>query len=190
MKTKIKTQKLFITTVIALTLAFTSCGNLKKQFGSAQDNKSYQERLTAFSTISKGDKLTFMGERYNYTFSNTKGVSALFKNQKLIKPNPSNMSFRLRIKEYKSSVVTLNIFSHFEKSSLNKKQITWLEAHHYKLEQRARAGGKKSEPRPKEVATYVQLWELVGKREVAKTEKQAQRLMPSISLEVSEHKKR
>ncbi len=186
-----KKQKLFITTIIAFTLGFTSCGDLKKQFGSSQDNKSYQERLTAFSTISKGDKLTFIGERYNYTFSNTKGLSALFKNQKLLKLNPSNMRFSLRIKEYKSSVVTLNLFSHFEKSKLNKKQITWLEAHHYKLEQRSsNNNAKKSEPRPPLVPTYVQLWEIVGKREGAKTEKQAERLTPSISLEVSEHKKR
>jgi len=98
------------------------------------------------------------------------------------------MHLDIRVKEYKSSIVTLTFFSHFEKSKLNQKQITWLASHGFSLEQRANFGGKKSETsRPKEVDTFVLSLTLKGERQNRKDYKEKEPLTPAISLEVAEH---
>ena len=146
---------IFILT-LTIILNFTSCSSAKKTFGSAQDNKSYDEKLTAFHSQSNQNNLTFIGQKHNYTFRNSAKLTQLLKSQKLLNLNPSNMRLNIRVKEYKSSVVALTLFSHFEKSELNQKQIKWLESHEFALEQRANLGGKKSEnSRPPKVPTFV-----------------------------------
>jgi hypothetical protein len=169
-------------------LLFTACSNLKKTFGSSEYNKSYQEKLIAFYSQSEGSSLTFIGKKYNYTFINAKKLINLLKSQNLLHLNPLNMSLNIRVKEYRSSLVTLKLFSHFEKNKLNKKQIKWLESHNYLLEQRANIGAKKSESsKPPRVATYVMELNFQGKRQQSTNHKNSEVLHPIISLEVAEH---
>ena len=177
--------------LLLITINFISCSSAKKTFGSAQNNKSYDEKLTTFHSQSTQNNLTFIGEKYNYTFSNAKKLIQLLKSQKLLGLSPSNMRLNIRVKEYKSSVVTLTLFSHFEKSKLNQKQIRWLASQGFSLEQRANFGGKKSETsRPPKVPTFVLHITYQGKRGNHKIYQQAEALIPIISLEVSEHIKR
>jgi len=182
-------KKQILLTLIIISL-ITACSNLKKSFGSSSYNKSYQERLSAFSSESTKNRFTLLGDKYNYTFTQAKELVLLFKNQKELKLNSSNMSLNIRVKEYKSSIVTLTLFSHFEKGKLNAQQIKLLETNHYALEERARLGGKKSEPRPVKVPTYVKLWTINGEREKNKLIEKSEKLISEIFLEVAEHIKR
>jgi len=176
----------FIFTLTIL-LTFTACNSAKKTFGSSQNNKSYNETLTHFYSKAKNN-LVFIGKKYNYTFNNSEKLIQVLKKQKLLQLNPSNMHLDIRVKEYKSSIVTLTFFSHFEKSKLNQKQITWLASHGFSLEQRANYGGKKSETsRPKEVDTFVLSLTLKGERQNHQDYKGKEPLTPAISLEVAEH---
>jgi len=181
-------KKHSILILIFILFNFTSCNSLKKSFGSSQDNKSYNETLTAFYPQSSGNRLTLIGKKNNYTFKSAKQVTQLIKNQKLLNLNPSNLTLNIRVKEYKSSTVTLVLSSRFEKSKLNTKQIKWLESNSFSLEQRAVSGGKKSESsRPPLVPVYLLHLNLKGERETSKNYKQAQALSPVISLEVNEY---
>ena len=183
-----KKSIILILALTTISLNFTGCSSAKKTFGSSEYNKSYDEKLTAFHSNLKQTNLTFIGEKYNYVFSNAKTLTQLLKNQKLLALNPSNMSLNIRVKEYKSSIVTLTLFSHFEKSKLNKEQIKWLGNNGFSLEQRASFGGKKSESsRPPKVATFVLSLKLQGERKKRKGYAQAELLSPSISLEIAEH---
>ena len=181
-----KKYSLFLLIIIII-WNITGCSDAKRTFGSSQYNKSYQEKLTAFYTQSNKKKIILIGKKHNYAFNNAKKLSQLLEQQKLLDLKPSNISLTLRIKEYKSSVVSLTLFSHFEKSKLNAKQIKGLESNGFALEERANLGGKKSEPKPPKVPTYVLLLELQGERQKSKDYKQSEVLSPIISLEVSEH---
>jgi len=186
-----KKYSIFILIMMTVILNFTSCSSAKKTFGSSQNNKSYDEKLTAFHSQSQENSLTFIGEKHNYTFNNAKKITQLLKSQKLLNLNLSNMRLAIRVKEYKSSVITLTLFSHFEKSKLNQEQIKWLKNHNFSLEQRANLGGKKSESsRPLRVATFVLSLKLQEERQKRKSYKQIEPLTPIISLQVSEHIKR
>ena len=175
---------------IFILLITTNCSGLKKTFGSSSYNKSYQEKIIAFWSKPNESGLILIAEKYNYKFNPSKGLNFLFQNQKVLNLNSFNMKLNIRVKEYKSSAVTLSIFSHFEKSKLNERQIKWLEINHYSLEKRAREGGKKSEPRPAVVEMYLKSWTLYGEREESKIINSSEKLISKISLEVSEHIKR
>jgi hypothetical protein len=182
-----KKYYIFIFT-LTIFLNFTACSSAKKTFGSSQNNKSYAETLTAFYSQLKKNNLILIGKKHNYVFNNSEKLIQVLKKQKLLQLNPSNMRLNIRVKEYKSSVVTLTFFSHFEKSKLNQKQITWLASHDFSLEQRATYGGKKSETsRPKEVDTFVLFLKLQGERQKRQDYKEKELLTPAISLEVAEH---
>ena len=179
---------LLISTLAILTL-LTSCGGLKKSFGSSSYNKSYRETLSALYHVKKSDKVILLGAKHNYSFTHGIPIAQLLKNQRLLALNPKNFRLDIAVKEYQSSEITLTIFAHFEVSKLNKKQKSWLKEHKYPIELRA-FGGKKTEPKPKKVPTYIVHIEHKGKREPKQTYQKATLLSSPISLEVSEHIRR
>ena len=181
-------KKYFMLILTLIIFNTTGCNSLKKSFGSSQDNKSYNEKLTAFHTQSNGNYLTLIGKKNNYSFKNVKTITQLIKNQKLLNLSPSNLTLNIRVKKYKSSIIFLTVSSHFEKSKLNPKQIKWLESNGFSQEHRAVLGGKKSESsRPPLVPMYIFYSKLSGERQKSKSYKQTQALSPVISLEVNEY---
>ena len=172
--------------IITILSLFTACGGLKKSFGSSSYNKSYSETLSALYHIKKSDKVVLLGAKHNYSFTNAVPIIQLLENQTLLALNSENFRLNIEVKEYKSSDITLTIFAHFEVSKLNEKQKSWLKEHKYPIELRA-FGGKKTEPKPKKVPTYIVHIERKGKRETKQTYQKATLLSSPISLEVSEH---
>jgi len=169
--------------LVIIAFTFTACLG----FGSSKNNKSYNEVLSAFATVDNNTTAILIGKNYHYKFINAKDVSDIFTSQKLLNLSSSNLLMYLSVKEYKSSDITMRLFVHFEESKLSDVQISWFESHNFLLENRARQGGKKTEPKPEVVPTYLKLINIKGKREDKKPLSNTFSLDEVISIEVSEH---